>query len=342
MKLENLLSLDQSFEILHGSKDIFISGVTDSFRMSENHLFFVKNKKFFQEWNEKRHHNKIGLVIDVKFYESLNEELKSLALANTLFLATVADVNLAISRFSKSFYDEKIGNPNDMVDGRQMGTTEIDSSAWIAQGVFIGERVIIKANVKIHPGTVVMSGVEIDEGTEIFSNTVIYRNVKIGKNVRIHSNCSIGADGFGYNFFRGEHLKVWHIGSVEIQDNVEIGSGSCIDAGTFSPTVIGRGTKIDNLVQVGHNCQLGAGVILCGQVAIGGSSTIGDYSVLGGKAGVGNGITIGKGVQVSGNAGVVSNVGDGEVVGGFPARNLKEWLKGLAYVRKMSLGNNKE
>ena len=182
-----------------------------------------------------------------------------------------------------------------------------------------------------------MSGVEIHEGTEIFPNTVVYRNVKIGKHVRIHGNCTIGADGFGYNFKNGEHLKVWHMGSVIIHDHVEIGAGTCIDSGTFSPTIIGAGSKIDNLVQIGHNCRLGKGVILCGQSGLAGSCSLGDYVVLGGKAAVGNGVTVGKASQIAGNAGVISNIGDGVVVGGFPARDIKEWMKGVAYVRKHSL-----
>lgn len=177
----------------------------------------------------------------------------------------------------------------------------------------------------------------MDEGSEIFSNVVVYRNVKIGKSVRIHANCSIGSDGFGYNFFKGQHLKVWHMGSVIIEDQVEIGANSCIDGGTFSPTVIGHGTKIDNQVQIGHNCRLGRGVIMCGQSGLAGSCIIGDYTVMGGRAAVAPGIIIGKAAQVAGNAGVISNVGDGEVVGGFPARDIKEWMKGIALVRKLSL-----
>ena len=258
------------------------------------------------------------------------------------WVATVLDVNLAMSFLSKPFYDEKIGNPNDMVDGRQMGTASIHPSVWIAQGAFLGENVTIAENAKIHSGVTLMSGVTIGEGTEIFPGTTIYRNVKIGNNVRIHANCVIGADGFGYNFSKGVHHKVWHMGSVIIEDDVEIGAATCIDSGTFSPTKIGRGSKIDNQVQIGHNCKLGTGVILCGQAGLGGSTTIGDYTVFGGDAKAANGLKIGKGVQIAGGAGVINNVEDGEVLGGFPARNIKEWMKGVAYIRKHSLSSSKD
>jgi UDP-3-O-[3-hydroxymyristoyl] glucosamine N-acyltransferase len=247
-----------------------------------------------------------------------------------------------MSYFSKPFYDLKLEGVNDIVDGRQMGSVNQNSSAWIAQGVFIGENVTIAANVKIHSGVVVMSGVSIGENTEIFPNAVIYRNVKIGKNVRIHSHCSIGSDGFGYNFSKGEHLKVWHTGSVVIEDEVEIGANCTIDCGTFSPTLIGAGSKLDNQVQIGHNCKLGIGVIMCGQSGLAGSCIVLDYAVLGGRVAVAPGITIGKAAQIAGNAGVIGNVRDGEVVGGFPARDIKEWMRGVAVLRKMSQPNKEK
>lgn len=341
MKLGNLKNADASFQIIHGENDFEVVGITDNHSLSTNHLVFIKNKNFLSDWMEKSESSKgTGLVIEKKFFDLMDHELKNKIQRAALFIATVDDVNLGMSYLSKPFYDEKFKTPNDIVDGRQMGSAIVDSSAWLAQGVFVGENVKIEADVKIHSGVVLMSGVSVGAGTEIFSNTVIYRNVTIGKKVRIHANCSIGADGFGYNFSKGEHLKVWHMGSVIIHDHVEIGANTCVDSGTFSPTIIGAGSKIDNQVQIGHNCRLGRGVIICGQSGIAGSCTFGDYAVIGGKVAISNGVTIGKAAQVSGNAGVISNVGDGEVVGGFPARDIKEWMKGVAYVRKHSLNKN--
>jgi UDP-3-O-[3-hydroxymyristoyl] glucosamine N-acyltransferase len=314
-----------------------VEGITDTSEYLPRHILFIKNKFYFNEFIQSEDALFIGVILDKKFADGLNAEQLDNIKSKALWVASVQDVNLGISFLSKPFYDEKIGAPNDIVDGRQMGTTTIHPSAWIAQGVFIGANVVIEANVKIHSGVVIMSGVSIAENCEIFPNVSIYRNVKIGINVRIHSQCSIGADGFGYNFAKGVHHKVWHMGSVIIGNDVEIGAGTCIDAGTFSPTIIGDGSKIDNQVQVGHNCKLGTGVILCGQVGIGGSTTIGDYTVLGGAAKVANGMKIGKGVQIAGGSGVTSQIEDGEVVGGFPARDIKEWFKGVAYVRKHSL-----
>lgn len=342
MKLGSLKNFDNSVEILTNTDlNLEIEGITDSSAFLENHLFFIKNKTFTSEFLAQPKDQVHGVLVERKYFQGLNEEHKLELLNKALWLGMVDDVNLAMSFLSKPFYDEKIKNPNDMIDGRQMGTASIHPTAWIAQGVFIGENVKIAANAKIHTGVVLMSGVDIGEDTEIFPNTAIYRNVQIGSRVRIHSLCSIGADGFGYNFSKGVHYKVWHTGSVIIGNDVEIGASTCIDSGTFSPTIIGAGSKIDNQVQIGHNCKLGTGVILCGQVGIGGSTSIGDYTVLGGKAALANGLEIGKGVQIAGGAGVTNDIQDGAVVGGFPARDIKEWMKGVAVLRKLALTKSK-
>jgi UDP-3-O-[3-hydroxymyristoyl] glucosamine N-acyltransferase len=338
MKIGSLINFDPTFQLISETDEMTaIEGITDTSEYLPRHILFVKNKFFFNEFLQSEDAINVAVILDKKFTEGLSTEQIGQIKQKALWVGSVQDVNLGMSFLSKPFYDEKIGSPNDMVDGRQMGSASIHPTAWIAQGVFIGANVVIESKVKIHSGAVIMSGVTIAEGSEIFPNVTIYRNVKIGVNVRIHANCSIGADGFGYNFSKGVHHKVWHMGSVIIGNDVEIGAGTCIDSGTFSPTIIGAGSKLDNQVQVGHNCKLGIGVILCGQVGIGGSTTIGDYTVLGGAAMVANGIKIGRGVQIAGGSGVTSQIGDGEVVGGFPARDIKEWMKGVAYVRKHSL-----
>lgn len=342
MKIENLKNFDSTFEISHLIDSNFqINTITDTFEVKNKSLIFIKNKKFMTQFLENNlSEKKLGLILDKKYAETLSDEDIKKFKEFSAFIATVDDVNVSMSKMSKSFYELKYPNPNDLVDGRQMGTASVHPTAYLAQGVFIGENVKISANVKIHPGCVLMSGVSIDEDTELYPNTTVYRNVQIGKNVRIHAGCTIGADGFGYNFFQGEHLKVWHMGSVIIHDNVEIGANSCVDSGTFSPTIIGEGSKIDNLVQVGHNSRLGKKVILCGHVALAGSCTLHDYVVVGGKAAVGNGIVVGAGAQVAAFSGVIHNVNPKEVVGGYPARDIKEWMKGMAFLRKLSLGKN--
>lgn len=343
MKFENLKNFDPSFERLTDTPDsIEIEGITDTSEYRPRHLLFIKNKNFLTNFLDSEDALYIGVVIEQKFASSLSSDQLDSIKQKAWWVATVSDVNLAMSYLSKPFYAEKFKNLNNIVDARQMATASIHPTAWIAQGVFIGENVVIQADALIHSGVVIMANSIIGEGTEIFPNVTIYQNVKIGSKVRIHSHSSIGADGFGYNFSKGVHHKVWHMGGVEIGDDVEIGAGTCIDAGTFSPTIIGQGSKIDNQVQIGHNCKLGSGVILCGQVGLGGSTKIGDFTVLGGAAMVANGIVIGKGVQIAGGSGVTSNIADGVVVGGFPARDIKEWMRGVATLRKLSLPKSRE
>ena len=193
------------------------------------------------------------------------------------------------------------------------------------------------------PGTVILPHSEIGDNTKIFSNVSIYPFTKIGKNCRIHSGTVIGSDGFGYTFHQGNHVKIWHMGGVDIRDDVEIGSNSSVDAGTFSPTIIGSGTRIDNLVQIAHNVKLGRGCVICGQAGIAGSAVLEDYVVMGGRAAVGPDSFIGMGTQIAGGAKVneSANWPAGSKLGGHPAKDLKEWMKGVAYLRTMSLKEKK-
>src|SRR5690606_5931201 len=255
------------------------------------------------------------------------------------WLATSPNVALSLTLLSKPFYDKKMGKMNTQVDGRQMGTVDIDPSAYIAQNVFIGEHVKIGGNVEIMPGCVILPHTEIGEGTKIYPNVTLYPFTKIGKGCRIHSGTTIGADGFGYTFHQGQHLKIWHMGGVEIHNDVEIGANTTIDTGTFSPTIIGAGTRIDNQVQIGHNVKIGKGCIICGHSGIAGSVILHDYVVLAGRAGIGPDAELGMGTQVAGGA--LVNDGAkwpaGSKLGGHPAKDIKEWMRGVAYLRNASL-----
>lgn len=344
MKLKELSTIDPSLKEYHvKNSDIDVTNITDSFETKSDSILFLKNKQFHQEFLAKKNAADLFLIIiESKFLEKMTpEEIEDLKKCSHAILE-VKDVNISMSKLSKPFFDIKFSHLNLYVDGRQMGNASIHPESYIAQNVFIGENVKVGARSKIYPGCVLMSGAEIGEDCEIFPNVSIYYNVKIGNKVRIHAGCTIGSDGFGYNFFDGAHGKVWHTGGVIIDDMVEIGANSCVDAGTFSPTRIGFGCKLDNLVQVGHNSLLGKHVVLCGHVAIAGSATLHDYVVVGGKSAVGNNLDIGTGAQIAAFSGVINNVEAKQTVGGYPARDYKEWLKGLATLRKISLSKGKE
>jgi UDP-3-O-[3-hydroxymyristoyl] glucosamine N-acyltransferase len=342
MKLSEISHYDPGIEIVSNPEwPGEIRAISALDLLLENSLIFIKNDKFLKKFMVQLTDAvrlKIGVIIDAKLLASTEATVKQ-QLFQLPWLAISHNVALTLTLLSKPFYELKLGELNSQVDGRQMGTVEIDPTARIAQQVFIGEHVKIGPQVEIMSGTVVMPHVEIGAGTKLYPNVTLYPFTKIGANCRIHSGTVIGADGYGYTFHQGQHLKIWHMGGVVIHDDVEIGTNTSIDAGTFSPTIIGAGTRIDNLVQVAHNCKIGKGCILCGQSGLAGSAVLEDYVVLGGKAGIGPDAHLGKGTQVAGGAGVTDAAiwPAGSKIGGHPARDIREWMRGMAYIRKVSL-----
>jgi UDP-3-O-[3-hydroxymyristoyl] glucosamine N-acyltransferase len=306
----------------------------------ENSIYFIKEKKLIPDletYSNTSLLKNMGCIISAKLWSKFSEEESKEFCSKHSMVCTSENVDLAISYLSESFYHEYYDSLNHLVDGRQMGTVDIHPSAWIAQNVFLGENVTIGKDVKIYSGATIMGSNNIEEGSVIFPNVTLYPRVSLAENCRIHSSTVIGADGFGYNFDQGVHHKVWHFGGVKIGKNVEIGANSSIDGGTFSPTVIGDGSKIDNQVQLGHNCILGTGVVLCGGVSIGGSSIVGDYTVFGGRSGMGHGHKLGARCKIAGGCLVNCDWPDDSVLGGHPGRPLKEWMRGIAYLRKESI-----
>jgi UDP-3-O-[3-hydroxymyristoyl] glucosamine N-acyltransferase len=346
MKLLDIKNFEKNLKFVIGEEwpeeILAISAIDD---LKKNSLIFVKNAKFLQKLDsvfERVMELKIGLIIEEKFFNQLNSEAQG-RLKSLPWVALSPNIAISLTHLSKPFYDKKMAGINVQVDGRQMGTTEIDPTARISQNVFIGEHVKIGANVCIMPGCVILPNVEIGDNSILYSHVTIYPFTRLGKNVRIHSGVVIGGDGFGYTFHQGQHVKIWHMGGVEIHDDVEIGSNSSVDMGTFSPTIIGQGTKIDNLVQIAHNSKIGKGCIICGQAGLAGSAVLEDFVVLGGRAAIGPDAFIGMGSQVAGGAKVNegANWPAGSKLGGHPAKDLKEWMKGIAYLRHMSLKEKK-
>jgi UDP-3-O-[3-hydroxymyristoyl] glucosamine N-acyltransferase len=346
MKLQDLISFDKTLKFVKNAEwpeEILAISALDA--LTSQSFIFIKNAKFLTKLIphiQKAVELKVGVVVDEKFYAMANQEMKS-ELEKLTWIATSPNVALSLTVLSKPFYDLKWKTLNMQVDGRQMGTTDIDPTARISQGVFIGEHVKIGANVEILPGSVILPHCEIGANTKIYSNVTVYPFSKIGKNCRFHSGVTIGGDGFGYTFHQGQHLKIWHMGGVEIHDDVEIGANTTVDMGTFSPTIIGAGTRIDNLVQIAHNCRIGKGCVLCGQSGLAGSVVLEDYVVLGGRAAVGPDSFIGMGTQIAGGAKVNESAiwPAGSKLGGHPAKDLKEWMRGIAWVRTQSMKDSK-
>ena len=214
-------------------------------------------------------------------------------------------------------------------------SADIGKNVNIAAHVTVGENSIIGESTVIQPGCVIGNHVKIGANCQLGANVVINNNCVLGNNIIIHPNATIGADGFGYRLVNGKHKKIPHIGTVVVEDDVEIGANSCIDRAKFGKTVIGRGTKIDNLVQIGHNVQIGENCIIVSQAGIAGSCRLGQYVVLGGQVGLKDHIEIGDRCQVAAQCGVMSDVEPDSVIGGTPHRPLKTFWRELAYVQKL-------
>lgn len=312
--------------------------------LREHSATFIKNKKLLPDYLEKLGNipdsllSTLFVIIEEKIWNGLDSTTQELLKSKHLQIEKVSDVDLVMSELTCQFAKTELEKFNHYVDGRQMGNNVlIHPEANIAQGVFIGENVTIDAGVIIYPHVTILHNVHIRANTVIFPQVTIYPNVTIGANCIIHASSVIGSDGFGFHFANGQHNKIATLGGVIIEDNVEIGSNTSIDGGTLAPTRIGKGTKIDNFVQIGHNVTIGNHVILCGHVAIGGSSKIGNFCVFGGKSGMGPQMSLGDACQVAGGALVNCDWPAKTTLGGHPARPIKEWLKGLAYVRNQSL-----
>ena len=226
-------------------------------------------------------------------------------------------------------------------------TAVIHPTAILGKNVAIGAFTVIHSGVSVGDNTIIHTHVTIEENAQIGENIFLHSGVRIGPNVVIgggsviHQNACIGADGFSFHVphiepgSRTDRIqKIYSLSGVVIGEDVEIGSNSNIDAGTLAPTRIGSHTKIDSLVQIGHNCQIGRCCILCGQVGVAGSVTIGDYSVLGGAVGVRDNLTIGEHVIVLGGGLVMKNLPSHEVYRGSPAIPAKHELAQYPYLKR--------
>ncbi|MBO0910148.1 MAG: UDP-3-O-(3-hydroxymyristoyl)glucosamine N-acyltransferase [Acidobacteria bacterium] len=219
-------------------------------------------------------------------------------------------------------------------------SARIGNSVTIDPWTFVGERTTVADRSWIGAGSVIGPDVEIGESAKIYPRVTVYPGTSIGNRVIVHSGAVLGSDGFGYvrDPESGRHEKFPQIGRLRIQDDVEIGANTTIDRGALEATHIGRGTKIDNLVHIGHNCNFGENVVIAAQAGFSGSITIENHVIVGGQAGVGEHARIQEGVLVGGQAGILPKKilrGKGVAFWGTPARPLAEYLKSLAALARL-------
>jgi UDP-3-O-[3-hydroxymyristoyl] glucosamine N-acyltransferase len=225
---------------------------------------------------------------------------------------------------------------------RYMPPRGIHPTAVIGRGVRLGDRIsigpyviieddaVIEDDVVVRAGSFIGAETTIGEGSYIYPNVVVRERSRVGRNNIIHAGAVIGDDGFGFVKEGDQHRKMPQLGRTILGDNVEIGSNTCIDRATIGETVVGDGSRIDNLVQIGHNVRVGRNVVLCAQVGIAGSCEIGDEVTMAGQVGVSGHLQIGKGTKIGAQAGVIKHIPPGSRVSGYPARPHTEAMRVIA------------
>ncbi len=246
------------------------------------------------------------------------------------------DPYLAYTRALRLFHPEPAVTPSIHPSAVIDATANISAGARIGACAVIGRGAEIEAGVRIYANVTIYNDVRIGKDSVIHSGTVIRERSQIGERVIIHNNAVVGCDGFGYAKDEDSHwLKIPQTGRVVIEDDVEIGAGTTIDRASVGESRIGRGTKIDNLVQVGHSCTVGEDTLLCAQVGLAGSSHVGNRVVLAGQAGVAGHLKIGDDVVLTAKSATSHDVPDGKVISGIPAFDNKDWLRSTAAFRRL-------
>ncbi len=247
----------------------------------------------------------------------------------------VKNVRFALARFLSHFYPER--HPSGVSDKAHIEEgVKLGKDVYVAPFVYLGKNVVLEDGVKVYSFCYIGEGVRIGKNSVLFSGVHVYPYCVIGEGVRIHSGSVIGADGFGYYVGPEGIFKLNHIGKVFIQDHAEIGANTCIDRALIDQTVIGENTKIDNLVQIGHNCKIGEGNIIVSQVGLSGSVRTGKGVILAGQVGVADHVEIGDGAVVSAKAGVSKSLEGRKVYGGgIPAMEWSKWKRIYVYILKL-------
>jgi len=290
-----------------------VTDIKDLFTSKKNDITFFHSKKY----NDIAKNTKASFCITT---ESLKNQLPK----NCRPLI-VENVLVSTSKVTSKFYPSSI-NDNFDSTARPLTETKFKDKVKFGRNVLIGNNVTIGSNCLIGHNTIIEQNVSIGDNCSIGSN-VIVRNTLINNNVSVLDNCVIGKHGFGFFPNNKKNLRYPHIGIVIIGENSEIGCGCTIDRGSMSNTVIGKNTFLDNQIHIAHNVKIGKNSIIAGQVGIAGSSILGNNVRIGGQAGISGHLTIGNNVEIAGGSGVIKNISDDLKVMGYPAKNIRDFLK---------------
>jgi UDP-3-O-[3-hydroxymyristoyl] glucosamine N-acyltransferase len=311
---------------LEGAGDLAIEGMQMIRDAQSHHLTYIGSSKYAQDWAD----SAAGAALVANGVTVSPGEGRA--------LIWVDDVDLASVDLIKHFEPEPDRPPVGVHP-----SAVISDSATMGQGVRIGPLCVVGDNVTLGDGVIlhaqvtVLNNSKVGDSTELWSGVVIRERCTIGRDCTLHPNVNIGGDGFGYRPAPDGSglIKIPQVGVVEIGDSVEIGAGCCVDRGRLGATRIGNGTKLDNLVQIAHNCQIGRCVIIVGCTAIAGSTVIGDGALISGQVGINDHLTIGPGAQVGAGSIVLADVPAGQTAFGYPATEGRAQKRQLVMLKKL-------
>ncbi|MGL5701982.1 MAG: UDP-3-O-(3-hydroxymyristoyl)glucosamine N-acyltransferase [Cetobacterium sp.] len=315
-KIDKLISLLECE--VKGDAKVNITGLSPFFQAQEGDVTFASDEKFLKKLNETK-----ASVVIVPAGIELPENGKT-------YLLVTSNPRVLMPKLL-NFFKRKTKRMEKMIEDSAV----IGEETTLAMNSYIGHDVKLGKNVTIYPNVTICEGVEIGDNTTVYPNVTIREFCKIGKECVIQPGAVIGSDGFGFVKVNGNNTKIDQIGSVIIEDFVEIGANTTIDRGTIGDTVIKKYTKIDNLVQIAHNDIIGENCLIISQVGIAGSTEVGDNTTLGGQVGIGGHIKIGSNVMIGAKSGVTGNVDDNQILAGHPLMNLKDDLKVKAVQKKL-------
>jgi UDP-3-O-[3-hydroxymyristoyl] glucosamine N-acyltransferase len=309
---------------LIGDGAVVVSGVAPLDRADAGQLSILSSAKYQSEFANTR----AGVVlVDPEFRDTVGSARARIVVKHPLE---------KLLGLLPMFYPEPRAQPG------IAATARIGRGAILGDKISIGDYAVIGANVRlgdgvvIGPHCVVGDDVIIGDGSRLWPQVTVYPGASLGARVFLHSGVRIGSDGFGYVFRDGTHNKIPHVGRCVIGDDVEIGANSTIDRGSIDDTVVGKGTKIDNLVHIAHNVRIGEKCLIMAQVGIAGSVTVGDGAILAGQAGISGHLSIGAGARLAAQAGVFGDIPAGETWSGYPARPHRESLRASAALLKLA------
>jgi UDP-3-O-[3-hydroxymyristoyl] glucosamine N-acyltransferase len=303
-----------------GDHSVQLTGFASADKAKAGDLTFAENQTYFSRAEQSA---AAAIMVDGEFTSTKKT------------LIRVPNARIAFAKVLPLFFPEPVLAPGIHASAVVAASAQVDPTASIGPHCVIGEQVRIGARCVLHGGDHVGAGCLVGADTQLFPNVVLYQRTQVGQRVRIHAGAVIGSDGFGYVLDSGTHRKVPQIGHVVIHDDVEIGANTTIDRGALGPTTIGRGMKIDNLVQIAHNVAIGEHCLVVAQAGIAGSTKLGNFVTLAGQVGLAGHLKIGNKATIAAQSGVMHDIPDGEKWFGYPAQPDRQTKRQILAIQQL-------